>query len=467
MKPVLVIPCMDILDGRIVKGVRFRGMRDAGDPVEAAIRYSEQGADEVWMLDIAASMESRSTRMDVVRNVAKACAAPLGVGGGIRSLEDVETLAAAGARRIGIGSAALKDPQLIRRASYKLGRERVVALVDVRRDGNFIEVMGAGQVSSGREMAPWLKELEELGAGAILLTSMQDGTREGYDLVATRAAAEAVSIPVIASGGAGKLEHFYDAATEGKAGGVLAASVFHFGELTIGQVKEHLKERGIEVADGAIDLSMIRFDEKGLVPAIAQDFRTGQVLMQAYMNQEALRETLRTGEAVYYSRSRQQLWHKGETSGNTQKVVEVDYDCDADSILLRVVPAGPACHTGATTCFHNVLMAMDAGGRSAAQGVGILQALYGTILDRSIHPKEGSYTNRLFSGGVDRIGKKVIEEAAEVVLAAKNDAAEEVRFEAADLLYHLLVLLAQQGVSPDDVYAELQNRHGVSAKEEG
>ncbi len=181
--------------------------------------------------------------------------------------------------------------------------------------------------------------------------------------------------------------------------------------------------------------------------------------MQAYMNQDAVEATMRTGLATYYSRSRKQLWKKGETSGNTQRVREILYDCDGDCLLLKVEPAGPACHTGEATCFHNTLLAMD-GGRTSAAGSGVLRDLYSLILDRMKNPKEGSYTNKLLEGGTDRIGKKVAEEAVETVLAAKNQSFEEVRFEAADLVYHLLVLLASQGVAPDDLYAELGNRRG-------
>jgi imidazoleglycerol phosphate synthase cyclase subunit/phosphoribosyl-ATP pyrophosphohydrolase len=449
---------MDIMDGRIVKGVHFEGMRDAGDPVEAARRYCEQGADELWMLDIRASVEKRPTRLDMIRQVAKVCSVPLGVGGGIRTLDDVEAVVKAGATKVGIGSAALANPEIIRRASYKLGRECTVALVDAKAkgDGTYI-VLGAGQTETDIELVAWAKQLCDLGAGSILLTTMQDGAQTGYDIEATRAVSGAVPVPVIASGGAGKLEDFLEAVTEGHASGVLAASVFHFGTLTIGQVKEYLADNGVAVHTGDFDFSMLRFDERGLIPAIAQDVATGRVLMQAYMNAESLRATLTSGYATYYSRSRQALWRKGETSGNTQRIREILYDCDGDCLLLKVVPAGPACHTGEETCFYRSLERMD-GGRSTAVGSGILQDVYNVVLDRMANPKEGSYTNKLLTGGVDRIGKKVVEEAFETVLAAKNKDFAETRFETADLLYHLMVLLVEQGVALEDVYAELQNR---------
>lgn len=459
MNEARIIPCMDIKAGRIVKGVGFKDVQDAGDPVEAAVRYEQEDADEIWILDIAATVDNRSIQLDLLAQVAKNCKVPICAGGGIRTLHDAEMAAQAGAAKVGIGSAAQTNPELIRRVSYRLGKAATVALVDVvaRPDGRF-EVLGPGQIPTGIQMVDWLRELERQGAGEILLTSMQDGTRAGYDIAATRAAADAVAIPIIASGGAGKLEDFSEAVIKGGATGLLAASVFHFGELTIGQVKDHLRLAGVRVMGDGVDISEIRFDEKGLVPAIVQDMSTGLVLMQAYMNAESLQETLRTGIATFFSRSRQQLWRKGETSGNIQNVREILYDCDGDCLLLKVDPAGPACHTGEMSCFYRSLQTMD-GGRSSARSSGILMDLYKTIAERKNNPVEGSYTNKLLDGGVNKIGKKVIEEAGEVVLAAKDDSFADVRFEAADLLYHLMVLLAQQGVSPEDVYAELANRH--------
>lgn len=195
----------------------------------------------------------------------------------------------------------------------------------------------------------------------------------------------------------------------------------------------------------------IRYDERGLVPAIVQHAYTGEVLMQAYMNQEALKLTLETGKATFFSRSRQQLWVKGETSGNTQQVTSVAADCDGDCILVKVLPAGPACHTGERTCFHNEIARMAPDGH-------ILDRLKAVIEDRRIHPKEGSYTNYLFDKGVDKICKKVGEESAEVIIAAKNRVHDEVQYEAADLIYHLLVLLTEQEVPLEDIWAELEKR---------
>lgn len=202
-------------------------------------------------------------------------------------------------------------------------------------------------------------------------------------------------------------------------------------------------------------LQKVKFDEKGLVPVIAQDVRTHAVVMQAYMSAESLQKTVETGLMTYYSRSRKCLWVKGETSGNTQAVRELRLDCDRDSILALVEQKGVACHTGAYSCFFESL---HTNGESPAGSYAVLDELFSVIEDRKVNPKEGSYTNYLFDKGVDKICKKVGEESAEVIIAAKNRSPEEVRYEAADLIYHLLVLLSEQGMKPDDVFAELKKR---------
>lgn len=205
-----------------------------------------------------------------------------------------------------------------------------------------------------------------------------------------------------------------------------------------------------------MDLSSIKFDSRGLVPAIAQDARTGAVLMLAWMSAESLQATLDSGYATYFSRSRQCLWRKGETSGHTQKVLAIRCDCDGDALLLTVEQTGPACHMGEYTCFHNTLTSVDEEDMPATSA--ILQQVYDVIADRQAHPKEGSYTNYLLDKGVEKICKKVGEEASETIIAAVKASPEEVRYESADLLYHLLVLLFQQGLTPQDLYTELARR---------
>lgn len=245
-----IIPCLDVRDGRVVKGVNFVNIRDAGDPVELARFYSDQGADEIVFLDITATSDGRATVADVVERTAEQVFVPLTVGGGIRTLEDFRQLLRAGADKISVNSAAVKDPGLISRAAERFGSQCVVLAIDARRrpEGSYEVVVAGGRTPTGLDAVEWARRGEALGAGEILLTSMDaDGTKVGFDLEMTRAVTQAVSIPVIASGGCGSLEHFAQVFAETDCDAALAASLFHFGELTVPQVKEYLRKRKIPV----------------------------------------------------------------------------------------------------------------------------------------------------------------------------------------------------------------------------
>ena len=245
-----IIPCLDVRDGRVVKGVNFVNIRDAGDPVELARFYSDQGADEIVFLDITATSDGRATVADVVVRTAEQVFVPLTVVGGIRTLEDFRQLLRAGADKISVNSAAVKDPGLISRAAERFGSQCVVLAIDARRrpEGSYEVVVAGGRTPTGLDAVEWARRGEALGAGEILLTSMDaDGTKAGFDLEMTRAVTQAVSIPVIASGGCGSLEHFAQVFAETDCDAALAASLFHFGELTVPQVKEYLRKRKIPV----------------------------------------------------------------------------------------------------------------------------------------------------------------------------------------------------------------------------
>ncbi len=246
-----IIPCLDVHAGRVVKGVNFVNIRDAGDPVEVAAVYDRAGADELTFLDITASSDARSIMLDVVSRVAEQVFIPFTVGGGIRTAEDFREILKAGADKISVNSAALKRPELISEAAWRFGSQCVVVAIDAKRrpDGSGWEVyLNGGRVNTGRDAVKWAVEAEKLGAGEILLTSMDcDGTKAGYDIELTRKISDSVGIPVIASGGAGTMEHFYEALTAGRADAVLAASLFHYREMEIRDLKTYLKEKGIEV----------------------------------------------------------------------------------------------------------------------------------------------------------------------------------------------------------------------------
>lgn len=383
-----IIPCLDIKDGRVVKGINFVGIRDAGDPVEAAVRYCEAGADELVFLDITATLDRRKTITDLVRRIASKLTIPFTVGGGIRSIDDIRDVLRAGADKISLNSVAVQHPELIREAAEVFGRQCIVVAIDAVTDetGRKVVTIAGGTQRTDLDPVAWAKEAERLGAGEILLTSMdRDGTKAGYDLDLTRRISEAVGIPVIASGGAGEMSDFYDAFTVGKADAALAASLFHFGEMAIPALKHYLSVRGIPVRStaaeaaeddpeaealargarpfaGRIDQEQgrtvwtrLKLGDDGLIPAIAVERNLGQVLMLAYMDETAFLMTLKTGRMHYHSRSRGRLWLKGETSGHFQTVTAVRVDCDQDALLFEVEQTGAACHTGNRSCFYREL----------------------------------------------------------------------------------------------------------------
>ncbi len=361
-----VIPCLDVKDGRVVKGVNFVNLVDAGDPVELAAEYDRQGADEVIFLDITATAEGRRTTIEMASRASEELRIPFTVGGGFTDVDSIREMIAAGADKVSINSAAVRDPSLITRAASAFGSQAIICAIDAKArpasEGGWTVYVAGGRIDTGLDAVQWAREASLRGAGEILLTSMdRDGSKDGFDLELTREVVAAVDIPVIASGGVGKLEHFSEGALEGGADAVLAASVFHFGELTVGQVKEHMASCGIPMRMNdefpyslvaAVDPAEVAFDDRGLVPAIVQDASTGDVLMMAWMSPESLRLTIETGSTWFWSRSRQSLWNKGETSGNVQRVLSIEADCDADCLLLTVNPEGPACHTGARSCFY-------------------------------------------------------------------------------------------------------------------
>jgi len=371
-----IIPCLDVRGGRVVKGINFVNIIDAGDPVEIARAYNASGADELVFLDISATLEERGTMIDVVRQVAEQVFIPFTVGGGIRTLEDIRVILQAGADKVSLNSSAVARPELVQEASERFGSQCIVVAIDVRKesDGHYEVLVAGGTKTTGLEAVAWAKKAAELGAGEILLTSMdKDGTKSGYDLEITRMVADAVNIPVIASGGAGSLDDFYEGLSAGGADAALAASLFHFGEIKIDQLKDYLTLRGLAIRQPSdredqlpepvilpqVSWSELKTDTNGLIPAIIRDHKTGDVLMMAWMNELAWQQTLKTGLMHYYSRSRRSQWLKGETSGHFQQVRSVAVDCDVDTLLFDVFQIGPACHTGSRSCFFRQLADLD------------------------------------------------------------------------------------------------------------
>lgn len=373
---VRVIPCLDVDNGRVVKGVNFANLRDAGDPVELAARYDQLGADELTFLDVSASKEGRGTLIDVVRRTAEQVFIPLTVGGGVRSADDVRALLRAGADKVSVNTAAIARPELLRELAEIFGSQCIVLSLDARRTAQrqdwapsgFEVTTHGGTRSAGLDALEWARTAADLGVGEILLNSMDsDGTEGGFDAELIAAVRAAVNVPVVASGGAGAPEDFPPAVAAG-ADAVLAASIFHFGKTSIGEVKDVLARAGYPVRlvsepetqpapanpavcelDPAI-ASRLKCNSDGLVPAVVQSV-DGEVLMLAWMDDHALAHTLATRQGTYFSRSRQEYWVKGKTSGSTQEVLGVKLDCDGDTLLVTVRQRGGACHTGDHSCF--------------------------------------------------------------------------------------------------------------------
>ncbi len=360
-----IIPCLDVKDGRVVKGVQFSNLRDAGDPVTQAQLYDRMGADELVFLDISASPEGRQTTAEMVRRVADQVFLPLTVGGGIRSVEDMRRILLAGADKVSVNTAAVQNPALLSAGAERFGSQCIVLAIDARRkaQGRWEVVTHGGRTPTGLDAVAWAVQGVALGAGEILLTSMDaDGSLDGYDIPLTRAIAKTVQVPVIASGGAGTLAHFREVLTEGQADAALAASLFHDQQLSVGEVKRYLIAAGLPIRPVGLgetwasthpgQAAQLKWDASGLIPAVIQDSQTGAVLMVGWMNAKALQHTVQTNQVYFWSRSRQTLWRKGETSGNSFHLESIYVDCDADTLLLKVHPDGPACHTGAASCFY-------------------------------------------------------------------------------------------------------------------
>ena len=463
-----IIPCLDVAGGRVVKGVRFAGLRDAGDPVELARAYADHGADELVFLDITATRDDEPTAARLAESVARAVPIPFTVGGGLRSIDDMRRVLEAGADKIAINTAAVRRPELVTGAAERFGSQAVVVAIDAARadspagaPGGWSVLVTAATEAAGLDVVEWARRAATLGAGELLLTSFdRDGTKDGYDVDLLRAVCSAVRIPVIASGGAGAPRHFA-AAFEAGASAALAASLFHFQELTIPELKRELEERGIPIRPAPDQAPELAFDPNtGLLPAVVQA-TDGRVLMLGWMNREALERTEASGRVTFYSRSRERLWEKGETSGNWLEFISLRADCDADTLLVRARPHGPTCHTGRASCF----------GDQTEDGLGpVLEALEATIARRDETRPEGSYTATLLAAGRQRIAQKVGEEGVEVALAAaagnavsgeaesEETSSDDLIGESADLLYHLLVLWRSAGVSAGAVADALAGR---------
>ena len=407
---------------------------DKTNALESAVYYSNGGADEIAYMDFTATKEGREPNVELMKEIARISEVPLIVGGGVKRLEDVKKMLYAGASMVYMKHAARLDVHFVKEMSERFGKEKIGVAIDL----------------SDADVTEFAISCEEMGAGGIWLLGFSKGMEQTVKDIK-----ESLSIPVMIS---------YEETESAKVKEVISNSsadaiLYNGKEQTdMMALKHYLVTNGISVNtfESALDFDTFKLDANGLIPCIVQDYKTQEVLMMAYMNKESYYKTLETGRMTYYSRSRKKLWMKGEESGHFQFVKELTIDCDKDTILAKVSQIGVACHTGNPTCFFAPLAKKE---YDDTNPLTVFNEVYNTILDRKEHPKEGSYTNYLFDKGIDKILKKVGEECTEIVIAAKNPDAEEIKYEISDFLYHCMVLMVERGVTWVDITKELDNRH--------
>ncbi len=420
-------PCIFIDGGKAVKWFDDRSVM-ADDVIELAKQYSEKGADELIVFDLSDSEEEHDESIDLIRKISRVISIPMIAGGNIRRTEDVKKLLYAGAKRAVLNFSRRSSIDLIEEVSKRFGKERIaVSLNDfdaLFKQQHLIE-----------EYSTEIVFMHRLDLNSVI------NVTDVPCVVLTDTMEQSEILRILKSDG-----------VKGVSGMFVSSLDMDFNEF-----KEICSDAGIQMTsfESVMEFSEFKLNEQGLIPVIVQDYKTNEVLMMAYMNEEAFDHTVKTGRMTYYSRSRQCQWVKGETSGHYQYVRSLAADCDRDTILAKVEQIGAACHTGNRSCFYTTIVGTDHDAKNPLQ---IFESVYDTIMDRRRNPKEGSYTNYLFDKGLDKILKKVGEEATEIVIAAKNPNPEEIKYELADFLYHAMVLMVERGVTWEDITEELADR---------
>ena len=420
-------PCIFIERGKAVQWFDDRTVI-ADDVMELARHYNERGADELIIFDLSDSDEEHDETINLLKQINRAISIPMIVGGNIRRAEDVKKILYAGAKRAMLNFSKALSIELIEEVSKRFGKERIaVSLNDfdaLFKQQHLIEAYSTEMIFMHR----------------LDLNSVVNVT-ETQCVVVTDTMDENEILNILKSDG-----------VKGVSGRFISRL-----DMDFNQFKEVCAENGIKMTsfESQMDFGEFKLNSDGLIPVIVQDYKTNEVLMLAYMNEEAFNNTLATGRMTYFSRSRQAQWVKGETSGHFQYVKSLKIDCDNDTLLATVKQIGAACHTGNRSCFYTTLAEKE---YKETNPLKVFEDVFNVILDRKKHPKEGSYTNYLFDKGIDKILKKVGEEATEIVIAAKNPDPEEIKYEISDFLYHVMVLMAERGVTWEDITEELANR---------
>lgn len=385
---------------------------------------SDNGADEIFIRDLSENDSEHEKVIGTIKEIAKISDAALIAGGRVKRLEDIKKYLYAGAKAVFLDTSSDENVDLIKEAADRFGTEKVYALI------------------SDKKKLGSMEEYDQLGASMMIITEDIDNLSE-------------CNYPVIAFC-ENSLDKEASALSKNFIKGIIISARPET-NLNCMEIKHQLRNKDIQTDtfESAVEWKDFKINSDGMIPVVVQDYKTLEVLMVAYMNEEAFNNTLKTGKMTYYSRSRNELWLKGETSGHLQYVKSLSIDCDNDTILAKVAQVGAACHTGAHSCFFTTLAEKD---YKETNPLKVFEDVYGIILDRKANPKEGSYTNYLFDKGIDKILKKVGEEATEIIIAAKNPDPEEIKYEISDFLYHMMVLMADKGISWENITQELANR---------
>ena len=414
--------------------IKMIAQLDQTNTIPSAVFYSNGGADEIAYMDYEAIKEGREPNVELMKKIVEVSEVPLIVYGGVKRLEDVKKMLYAGASMVYMKDAARLDPQFLKEVSERFGKEKIGVAIEL----------------SNADAPEFAITCEEMGAGGIWLLGFAKGMEQTVKTIK-----ESLNIPVMISSAEKS-----DTVIAGMVKSSAVDAFLYTGkeQIDIMDLKYSLMSQKISVNafESALDFDTFKLDANGLIPCIVQDYKTQEVLMMAYMNKESYYATLKTGKMTYYSRSRQKLWVKGEESGHFQFVKELVIDCDKDTILAKVSQVGVAWHTGNPTCFYTSLAKKE---YDDTNPLTVFNQVYDVIKDRKQNPKPGSYTNYLFDKGIDKILKKVGEECTEIVIAAKNPDAEEIKYEISDFLYHCMVLMVERGVTWEDITKELDNRH--------
>ena len=420
-------PCIYLQSEKAVTGFGQRNLFGSGNPVLLAGKYSGSGADRILVFDFSKGDKAHEKAISIIREICAESEVPVLVSGNIRRLEDVKKLLYAGCQGCVVSLSQKGWETLLPEVSRRFGKEKILA-----------------GVSDFEEFLTGKDTIEEFASEVLALDTFQEQI------------SEVSGIPVLVHTDISSKEEILHL-LKGKNVSGVSGEFISTEERDIRAFKEECSEAGIMVSllQSRIGFEEFKLNGDGLIPVVVQDYKNDQVLMVAYMNQEAYEQTVRTGKMTYFSRSRQKLWVKGETSGHFQYVKGLFLDCDNDTILAKVDQIGAACHTGARSCFFQTLLDK---GEDTQNPLHVFQDVYDVILDRKKNPREGSYTNYLFDKGLDKILKKVGEEATEIVIAAKNPDKEEIKYEISDFLYHMMVLMAEKGVTWDEITGELAQR---------